>query len=292
MYYYIINPTSGKGAINNLQDKLRQRLKDLGISGEFVKTTGPGDATKMTKLALEKGYTTVVAVGGDETVNEVINGMRSDNAAVGIIPIGNSNQLANHLGITGWQQACDVLAARRITSYALIAAGQKFFLSSMTLGFETDLDKHAEGNDAVPSRVKQVWSGLGRARDFEPLKCNIQVDNKFELDAPIFSLSLVNQKFLNPAADNELIVTIADKPSRRQLTSLLWQRVRGTSNIEEAATTRFSARRLVITTEPTTGIMIDGKLAGRTPIAVRLTDRRIRFISEKQIPNIKAGLVS
>jgi hypothetical protein len=36
--------------------------------------------------------------------------------------------------------------------------------------------------------------------------------------------------------------------------------------------------------------MIDGKVAGRTPIAIRLTDRRIRFITEKQISNIKATL--
>ena len=45
------------------------------------------------------------------------------------------------LGIVQWQQACEALAARRLTPYSLIAAGQKFFLSTLTLGFETDLDK-------------------------------------------------------------------------------------------------------------------------------------------------------
>ena len=82
MYYYILNPTSGSGSINNLQDKLRSTLNAYGIGGEFAKTTGPGDATKLAKSALEKGYNTIIAVGGDDTVNEVINGLAGSPAAI------------------------------------------------------------------------------------------------------------------------------------------------------------------------------------------------------------------
>src|SRR4051812_6735399 len=109
MYYYIINPTSGRGAINNIQEKLRSTLQQLGIDGEFAKTTGPGDATKMAKAAADKGSKTIVAVGGDDTVNEVINGLAESSVAIGIIPIGTSNELANQFGINHWQQACTVL---------------------------------------------------------------------------------------------------------------------------------------------------------------------------------------
>jgi diacylglycerol kinase family enzyme len=141
MYYYVVNPAAGRGQIKNLQDKLRTRLDGLGIRGEWVKTTGPGDATKLTKAAVAAGHTTIVAVGGDDTVNEVINGIDTPDVAVGIIPIGTTNRVASQLGIVHWQQACEALAARRLTPYSLIAAGQKFFLSTLTLGFETDLDK-------------------------------------------------------------------------------------------------------------------------------------------------------
>ncbi len=291
MYYYVINPAAGKGAINSLQDKLRIRLKDLGIAGEFAKTTGPGDATKMTKAAIDKGFTTIVAVGGDGVVNEVINGARDGKAAIGIIPIGSSNALASQLGINNWQQACDVLAARRVTSYGLIAAGQKFFLSSLTLGFETDLDKNIDTSPSdFRSRLQQFRAGWGHARNFRTLKCSIAVDDKFVLHADIFTLTLANQKFANPLADNQLVVCLTDKPSKRQLTSYLWQLLKGVKPLEETATTRFFAQRVVITTEPVTGIMVDGQLTGRTPIAIRLTDHRIRFITEKQLGNIKAAL--
>ena len=282
MYYYIVNPTAGNGAIRGLQDKLRARLSELGIDGEWAKTTAPGEATKMAKAAIAKGHTTIVAVGGDDTVNEVINGIAKENVAVGILPIGNGNRIAARLGINSWQQACEVLAARRLTSYSLIAAGQKFFLSTLTLGFETDVDKHVETpQGGVRGRLSNLRQSWGHARSYEPLKCHIVADDDLKIDASIFSLSVSNQKFDNPLADNRLVVTLSDRPKARQLGSYLWNRTHTNSPLQDAPTTRFVAGRVVIETTPVTGIMVDGKVAGRTPIAIRLTDRRVRFITEK-----------
>ncbi|TAK88953.1 hypothetical protein EPO04_02475 [Patescibacteria group bacterium] len=287
MYYYILNPIAGKGAVSTLQDKLRMRLRELGIDGEFAKTTGPGDATKMAKTAIEKGHTTIVVVGGDGTVNEVVNGITKENVAVGIIPTGNSNILAHRLGITSWQQACEVLAARRLTSYGLIAAGQKYFLSTLTLGFETDLDKQVETapDTSLRGRMGQFAQGWGHARNYESLECRILIDDNLELTAPLFSLSITNQKFDNPLAPNKLLVTLVDTPNRRQLTSYLWS-VLKKDDVEDGVS-RFGAKRVVIETTPPTGIMIDGKLSGRTPIAIRLTNKQIRFITEKQFSTFK-----
>ena len=289
MYYYVLNPAAGKGAVNQMQEKLRTRLRELGIDGEFAKTTGPGDATKMAKTAIEKGYTTVVVVGGDGTVNEVVNGITKENVAVGIIPIGSSNLLAQRLGITNWQQACETLAARRITSYRLIGAGQHYFLSTLTLGFETDLEKQvdpATQNSGLLSRVSQLWQAHGHAQNYQTLQCRIVIDEKLELTAPLFSLSITNQKFEDPLADNRLLITMIDRPaSGRQLTSYLWTLIK--KDVADDGVSRFAAKRVMIETTPPTGIMIDGKVSGRTPIAIRLTNKQIRFITEKQTVSFK-----
>lgn len=292
MYYYIINPSSGRGSINNLQDKLRGTLTELGISGEFAKTTGPGEATKMAKAAADKGFNTIVAVGGDSTVNEVINGLVGSQAAIGIIPIGTSNELANQFGIHNWPQACAVLAGRRVTEYGLIAAGQKYFLSTLTLGFETDLDKNVdlEPSSGIQGRLGQFTASWSHARHFQAFACHIAIDDKLEIDADIFSLSVTNHKFSDSLANNELVVSLIDKPNTGGMTTYLWNHLKGAKPIEEIPTTRLQGKRIVITTNPPTGIMIDGKLAGRTPIAIRLTDRRVRIITEKQLGNIKASL--
>lgn len=289
MYYYILNPAAGKGAVNQLQDKLRAQLQTLGISGEFIKTTGPGDATRLAQKATSKGYKTIVAVGGDGTVTEIINGIVDTNVAIGIIPIGNSNVLARRLGITDWQQACAVLAARRLTSLAAVAAGKNFFLSTLSLGFDTDVDKAVEvptGN-ALSSRLKQFTHAWSHAKNYQTLECQLTIDDSLVLSCPIFTLSVTNQKFLNPQADNKLIISLTDRPSVAKLSTYLWQRLKSANTIEETATTRISANRVLVKTNPTTGIMVDGKLASRTPIAIRLTDRQFRFISEKPVNNLK-----
>jgi diacylglycerol kinase family enzyme len=295
MYYYIVNPAAGSGNTKALQDKLRDRLDRLGIRGEWAKTTGPGEASKMAAAAVAKGHTTVVAVGGDDTVNEVINGLTGrDNVAVGIIPIGGTNRIATQIGITSWQQACDVLAARRLTPYSLIAAGQKFFLSTLTLGFETDLDKNVDTTaTGWRARAGQLRQGWGHARNYQTLRCRISVDDQFKLECDMFSLAIANQKFINPLAENKLLVTISDRPGRQlQLGNYMWQMLknRAIPTTEDTSTTRFLAKRVVIETEPVTGIMVDGKVAGRTPVAIRLTDRRIRFITEKVMGDFKEAI--
>lgn len=291
MYYYVVNPAAGRGQVKTLQEKLRRRLDELGIRGEWAKTTGPGEATKMTKAAVAAGHTTIVAVGGDDTVNEVINGVDRDNVAVGIIPIGTTNRIATQLGIITWPQACEALAARRLTSYSLIAAGQKFFLSTLTLGFETDLDKTIDTSETgLKARASQFARSFKQARDYENLQCQIDVDGQYKLKCNLFTLSIANQKFLNPLAENRLVVSLSDHPRQQlKLGSFVWEAIRNrsASALDDNATTRFLATRVVIETKPSTGIMVDGKVAGRTPIAIRLTDRRIRFITEKIIADFK-----
>jgi len=294
MYYYIVNPTAGHGQVKNLQDKLRARLDQLGIRGEWAKTTGPGDATRLAKAAVASGHTTIVAVGGDDTVNEVINGIENDSTAIGIIPIGTANRVANQLGIITWPQACDALAARRLTPYSLIAAGQKFFLSTLTLGFETDLDKTVDMSaKGWRAKASQFAKSFGHATTYNSLKCKIEVDGKFTVNCDLFSLTVANQKFLNPLAENRLIIALSDRPNAKlKLGGLVWQTLRSGSRgtLEDTATTRFLADRVVIETEPPTGIMVDGKVAGRTPIAIRLTDRRVRFITEKIVADFKDAI--
>jgi len=294
MYYYIVNPTAGHGQVKNLQDKLRARLDQLGIRGEWAKTTGPGDATRLAKAAVASGHTTIVAVGGDDTVNEVINGIENDSTAIGIIPIGTANRVANQLGIITWPQACDALAARRLTPYSLIAAGQKFFLSTLTLGFETDLDKTVDMSaKGWRAKASQFAKSFGHATTYNSLKCKIEVDSKFTVNCDLFSLTVANQKFLNPLAENRLIIALSDRPNAKlKLGGLVWQTLRSGSRgtLEDTATTRFLADRVVIETEPPTGIMVDGKVAGRTPIAIRLTDRRVRFITEKIVADFKDAI--
>lgn len=284
MYYYILNPAAGRSGATQIQDRLRARLTELGIAGEIAKTTGPGDATKMTYAAVAKGFNTIVAVGGDGTVNEVINGIKKDNIAVGIVPIGKQNSLAKKLGIYNWQQSAELLASRRLTSFNLMAAGSHYFLSNLVIGFGAEWDKQVEASGTgVKHRLRELGQSLTHTKNYETFHCKLQIDDNLKLEADMFQLWITNQKFQNPQATNKLVVNFSEHPTKRQLSSVAWQLLRKQGMSEESFSSRIQANRVIIETKPEASVMIDSKLSGRTPVAVRLTEKKIRFICGREI---------
>jgi YegS/Rv2252/BmrU family lipid kinase len=89
----IVNPAA-RGAKARLN-----RLDRLTRNVVIRMTAGPGDAEAQTERAVEQGFTTIVAAGGDGTINEVVNGIGSAPVALGILPMGTVNVLAMELGI-------------------------------------------------------------------------------------------------------------------------------------------------------------------------------------------------
>lgn len=95
----IINPISGTGNKERLEDHLSQHLSKEIFDYEIVYTNSPGHATKLAKEASENMYSVVIAVGGDGTVNETAAGLIHTKTAMGIVPVGSGNGLGRHLGI-------------------------------------------------------------------------------------------------------------------------------------------------------------------------------------------------
>jgi YegS/Rv2252/BmrU family lipid kinase len=89
----IVNP-----AARGTRARLK-RLERLTRNVVIRMTQGPGDAEAQTERAVEQGFTTIVAAGGDGTINEVVNGIGMAPVALGILPMGTVNVLAMELGI-------------------------------------------------------------------------------------------------------------------------------------------------------------------------------------------------
>lgn len=96
----IFNPT----ARGNKARHFHRHLEDLGGECAFKPTTAPGIASALAAEAVREGFDTIVAAGGDGTVNEVLNGLAAApdgfaKARLGIIPLGTVNVFAKELGI-------------------------------------------------------------------------------------------------------------------------------------------------------------------------------------------------
>ncbi|HSA06602.1 MAG TPA: YqeG family HAD IIIA-type phosphatase [Candidatus Gastranaerophilales bacterium] len=91
----ILNPESGKISIKLIKEEIEKGFKEYKI----FEITPEEDAYKLSKRALEEGFETIVAAGGDGTIKAVISGIYGSNAKLGIIPSGTGNLMAANLGI-------------------------------------------------------------------------------------------------------------------------------------------------------------------------------------------------
>lgn len=100
MYYFIVNPNSRCGRGKRIWKKLEATLKTCGVEYQAFLTEKPGDATSFAKELTEgcKNSTIIVAVGGDGTVNEILDGLSfCGSVTLGYIPAGSGNDLARSL---------------------------------------------------------------------------------------------------------------------------------------------------------------------------------------------------
>jgi diacylglycerol kinase (ATP) len=101
----IVNPAAGRGRARAVVDEVVSNLRKRELAFELKTTSGPGDASELARAALEGGRRLVVAVGGDGTVHEVVNGMVKDDVALvegamlGVVPAGTASDFIRTFGL-------------------------------------------------------------------------------------------------------------------------------------------------------------------------------------------------
>ena len=104
-WYTIVNPAGGNGAVKKRWPQIEAQLRHAGVGMEKVYTQSRGHATELAHRAVEAGHRHILAVGGDGTNNEVINGILRQDAVpstdvhYALIPIGTGNDWIRTTGI-------------------------------------------------------------------------------------------------------------------------------------------------------------------------------------------------
>ena len=102
--FVVVNPRAGNGRTRSRWPAIRDELTRAGLAIDVVETSGPGIATSLARRAANDGRPLVIAVGGDGTVNEVINGVVSAAgqplATLGVIATGRGRDVCRNLEIT------------------------------------------------------------------------------------------------------------------------------------------------------------------------------------------------
>ncbi len=153
----IANPTAGSYEHNRLQiQETVSFLNDHGWDAELKLTKGPGDGGRLAQEAVEQKYDAVIAVGGDGTINEIIQKLAGSETALGVLPSGTINVWAREVGIPLENEgARDVLVHGQVRRIDLGHVNERYFLLMATLGLD------AEVTHAVEKKPVKKWGVLG-----------------------------------------------------------------------------------------------------------------------------------
>lgn len=148
-YCLIFNPSAGSGHAQRQWPAIEAILDSQSLDYTRRTTTAPGDAIAYTVAAAREGFDVIVAVGGDGTANEVINGLMRvqeegiSPPALGLISVGRGNDFAHAVGLPmGIESAVKALAAdrRRLIDIGHVVGGLypqgRFFGNCVGVGFD------------------------------------------------------------------------------------------------------------------------------------------------------------
>lgn len=165
MYYYVLESPSTRGVRQNYQ-RLRDVLTHLGIAGEMVTSSPARSPAEQAYIGTTKGYSTIVAVGGDAHINEVAMATLG-RAVLGIIPIDASRQVTDLIGSTDLKSAAEALKHRRISlqDTVLIDPDLPLFLDAtiatsklakVSLVIDNKVRAHAYFNELTVTRSLEI----------------------------------------------------------------------------------------------------------------------------------------
>jgi YegS/Rv2252/BmrU family lipid kinase len=134
---FVINPISGMVKKENVGNQISLYIDKEKFDYQIINTEYATHAIEITTQAVSNGADIIVAVGGDGSVNEVVNGLKGSNVKLGIIPLGSGNGLARFLKIPFQiKTAIEVLNKGNFTAVDTVNVNDRVFLSIAGIGFD------------------------------------------------------------------------------------------------------------------------------------------------------------
>lgn len=175
----IYNPAAGGGKAATVGAAVQRCLEHQGVAVEVRTTNAPREALFIAEEFAAR-VDAVVAVGGDGTVNEVINGLAGRDVPLGIVPAGTVNVLALELGLPfNVEKACETIARGRTTTLDLGRVDGRRFILMVGVGLDAltirELDPRAKRRYR---ELAFVWTGLRSYLRHPPLEFSLLVDGE------------------------------------------------------------------------------------------------------------------
>ncbi len=276
-FVVVVNPAAGGGRCRKLVGPALERLRAGGLKLEVVETAQPGDGTQLARKYYERGYRRFIAVGGDGTSYEIVNGIfpqaeSEDPPQLGFLPLGTGNSFLRDFTSQGVEGAMAALLAQRTHPCDVMRMRHKtgviHYINLLSVGFAADVN-------ATRSRSFADWGETGyflsiflRLAQLRRRPFPLRVDGEPNIDTrPCLFLTFNNSKYTggtmmigpNAEVDDGLVEYVRWGPiGRIGLIRNLSTLYDGT-HVKHPLAERRSARRIEFELEAPVDVMVDGE---------------------------------
>src|SRR2546426_10741794 len=146
-FFAIVNPAAGGGRSAKLAGPALASLREKGLRIDVIASTGKGHAVRLAREAYDQGYRHFLAVGGDGTAHEILNGVFAGRKSVervtlGFLPLGTGNSFLRDFSKNGAETSTQAILENRKRAIDLIrlnhATGEVFSFNLLSVGFTAD----------------------------------------------------------------------------------------------------------------------------------------------------------
>lgn len=293
----ILNPYSGRGTGGRSKARLAAALTQAGVRFDLAETVGVGHAIELARQARLDGYATVVAVGGDGTISEVVNGLAQATPAgqtvgrLGILPLGTGNDFADIVGCSrDLATAARAIAAGQTRTvdlgHTLVESGdqqiERYFDNNMGVGFEAWVTLESYKVKRLSGALLYVVAALRALRSCPAPHVTATwhladgTQQEYADNALMISVGNSNRTgggfYLTPDArldDGLLDVGVAAAVSRWRILRLLPKALKG-AHTTDPAITMLRCRRIQLACRAELPVQVDGEVIVRNADRVEI----------------------
>jgi diacylglycerol kinase (ATP) len=296
----IRNPTSGRGRFARRWPELESRLREVFPDIEFWDTKRAGHATELASRASSQGATTVIAAGGDGTINQVANGIFGTNAKLGLLPCGTGNDLCRTLGIgVRTEGAIAILVGRRELAIDVgkwqTESSSGIFVNVSGMGFDSAVaDRINRGYRSLHGAPAYLAAVAGTLAAYRAKSLRIQFDGR-EMHEDVMLAAIANARsygggmMISPrskVADGLLDIVIVKSLGKLTFLSAFPKVFKG-AHLGHPAVEHFQARHIRLEPSQPEPFLIDGELVPCSWVEIEVVPSSLRVL----VPNPMGGTV-
>ena len=277
----ILNPAAKGDQARRTLDQMVKLVPEAKI---FL-TERVGHGEQLAKEAAAQGYRTILAAGGDGTVNEVLNGLDPETCTLGVLPVGTMNVLALELGIPSrLDKALEIIRAGKRKRLDLGMANQRRFIQLAGVGLDAETVRRTHPD---AKRAWGPWSYLLTAAQLMVAPApvlRVEVEGQKEIQGAMVLVGNGRHyggpfQFFPKADMADGLLDVCVFPKSGPL-DLLWYLqavlLGGPDSLPEVTYLQVPALR--VTAGDRVALEVDGEYCGETPVVFRLLPRGLEMI--------------